>query len=222
MDNETRPFDGQKIMALASEEIKEPILSNNGHDASLSAAFGSSLDAANTPVVLDEITSNLEDDPSQNNVALVQPNQTRSISRIASFQGLIERVRRTVRGSSDDIGWLQRSPQMPPVEDGTERFTNILEIIRHDVHMLPNSMVYLLVPACFLLGHSKGGIDSAAALSMYWPDLRDKVAGLALAQSPYGGSPIASDILREGQIGDYFNVRKLMEILIGKVIKLEL
>ncbi|GFS39292.1 alpha/beta-Hydrolases superfamily protein [Actinidia rufa] len=29
---------------------------------------------------------------------------------------------------------------------------------------------------------------------MYWTDLKDKVAGLALAQSPYGGSPIASDI----------------------------
>ena len=70
-----------------------------------------------------------------------------------------------------------------------------------------------------ILGHSKGGVDAAAALSMYWPELRDKVAGLALAQSPYGGSPIASDIMREGQIGDYFNVRKLMEILISKVIK---
>lgn len=54
---------------------------------------------------------------------------------------------------------------------------------------------------------------------MYWSDLKDKVAGLALAQSPYGGSPIASDILREGQLGDYVNVRKLMEILICKVIK---
>lgn len=54
---------------------------------------------------------------------------------------------------------------------------------------------------------------------MYWDELKEKVAGLALAQSPYGGSPIASDILREGQLGDYFNVRKLMEILICKVIK---
>ena len=70
-----------------------------------------------------------------------------------------------------------------------------------------------------LLGHSKGGVDAAAALSMYWTDLKDKVAGLALAQSPYGGSPIASDILREGQLGDYVNARKLMEILICKVIK---
>ncbi|CAN0921816.1 hypothetical protein LINGRAHAP2_LOCUS32790 [Linum grandiflorum] len=70
-----------------------------------------------------------------------------------------------------------------------------------------------------LLGHSKGGIDSAAALSLYWPDLQDKVAGLVLSQSPYGGSPIASDILREGQLGDYVNVRKLMEVIICKVIK---
>lgn len=70
-----------------------------------------------------------------------------------------------------------------------------------------------------LLGHSKGGIDAAAALSLYWPDLKDKVAGLVLAQSPYGGSPIATDILREGQLGDYVNLRKLMEILICKVIK---
>jgi len=73
-----------------------------------------------------------------------------------------------------------------------------------------------------LLGHSKGGVDAAAALSMYWTDLKDKVAGLALAQSPYGGSPIASDILREGQLGDYVNIRKLMEILICKVIKVNL
>jgi len=70
-----------------------------------------------------------------------------------------------------------------------------------------------------LLGHSKGGIDAAAALSLYWPELKDKVAGLVLAQSPYGGSPIATDILREGQLGDYVNLRKMMEILISKVIK---
>lgn len=44
---------------------------------------------------------------------------------------LVERVRRTVRGSSDDIGWLQSAPEMPAVEDGTDRFSNILEIIRY-------------------------------------------------------------------------------------------
>ncbi|EFH58251.1 predicted protein [Arabidopsis lyrata subsp. lyrata] len=194
---------------------------------------------------------------------------------ISMFQGLIERARRTVRGSADDIGWLQRDPEMPPVEDGTDRFNKILEDIGHGVHRLPNTVVYLLVPGLFsnhgplyfvdtktkfskmglachiakihsessveknareikeyieelcwgsnkrvlLLGHSKGGIDAAAALSLYWPDLKDKVAGLVLAQSPYGGSPIATDILREGQLGDYVNLRKMMEILISKVIK---
>ncbi|KAJ4892346.1 alpha/beta-Hydrolases superfamily protein [Raphanus sativus] len=194
---------------------------------------------------------------------------------ISMFQGLIERARRTVRGSADDIGWLQRDPEMPPVEDGTDRFNKILEDIGHGVHRLPNTLVYLLVPGLFsnhgplyfvdtktkfskmglachiakihsessveknareikeyieelcwgsnkkvlLLGHSKGGIDAAAALSLYWPDLKDKVAGLVLAQSPYGGSPIATDILREGQLGDYVNLRRLMEIMISKVIK---
>jgi hypothetical protein len=69
-----------------------------------------------------------------------------------------------------------------------------------------------------LLGHSKGGIDAAAALSLYWSDLKDKVAGLALVQSPYGGTPIASDILREGQIGDK-ETRRILEIIICKVIK---
>jgi alpha-beta hydrolase superfamily lysophospholipase len=33
-----------------------------------------------------------------------------------------------------------------------------------------------------LLGHSKGGVDAAAALSLYWPQLKDKVVGLVLAQ----------------------------------------
>ena len=71
-----------------------------------------------------------------------------------------------------------------------------------------------------LLGHSKGGVDSAAALSLYWPQLKDKVAGLVLAQSPYGGSPVASDILREGQLGDYVRLRKIMEVLVSKVLKI--
>ncbi|KAF5199006.1 alpha/beta-Hydrolases superfamily protein [Thalictrum thalictroides] len=194
---------------------------------------------------------------------------------LSIFQGLISRARRTVRGSAEDIGWLQRALGMPPIKDGTERFMELLDHIRHGVPKLPNSMVYLLVPGLFsnhgplyfvntkmrfskmglachiakihseasveknareikeyieeiywgsrkrvlLLGHSKGGVDAAAALSMYWPELKDKVGGLVLAQSPYGGSPIASDILREGQLGDYFQLRKLTEILICKVIK---
>jgi hypothetical protein len=53
---------------------------------------------------------------------------------------------------------------------------------------------------------------------LYWSDLRDKVAGLALVQSPYGGSPIASDILREGQIADK-EARRIMEFIVCKLIK---
>lgn len=69
-----------------------------------------------------------------------------------------------------------------------------------------------------LLGHSKGGVDAAAACSMYWDELKDKVVGLALLQSPYGGSPVAADILREGQLAD-FETRRIMEMLISKVLK---
>lgn len=45
-----------------------------------------------------------------------------------------------------------------------------------------------------LIGHSKGGLDSAAALAMY-PELKDKVRALVTIQSPYGGSPMAQDLL---------------------------
>ncbi|HEY8209489.1 MAG TPA: hypothetical protein VIG99_18500, partial [Myxococcaceae bacterium] len=44
-----------------------------------------------------------------------------------------------------------------------------------------------------LIGHSKGGVDAAAALSMY-PDLKAAVLALVAIQSPFGGSPIAQDI----------------------------
>ncbi|CAM0953952.1 unnamed protein product [Alopecurus aequalis] len=69
-----------------------------------------------------------------------------------------------------------------------------------------------------LLGHSKGGVDAAAALSLYWSELKGKVAGLALVQSPYGGTPVASDILREGQIADK-ETRRIMELIVCRLIK---
>ncbi|KAH9608719.1 hypothetical protein KSS87_019197, partial [Heliosperma pusillum] len=69
-----------------------------------------------------------------------------------------------------------------------------------------------------LLGHSKGGVDAAAALSKYWNDLRGKVGGLALVQSPYGGTPIASDMVRQGQVADH-ETRRVMEFIICKMIK---
>lgn len=56
--------------------------------------------------------------------------QTFNLMNMFSFR-LIDRVRKTVRGSADDIGWLQRDPTMPSVEDGTERFMEILGDIRY-------------------------------------------------------------------------------------------
>lgn len=186
----------------------------------------------------------------------------------------IARVKKTLHGSSDDIGWLQRTPGMASVKDGTARFLELLHDVRDGKHTLPDSFVYLLIPGLFsnhgplyfvatkrffskmglachiakihseasvehnawvlkhyieelywgsgkrvmLLGHSKGGVDAAATLSKYWSDLRNKVAGLALVQSPYGGTPIASDVLREGQVADKVT-RRVMELLICKLIK---
>lgn len=187
---------------------------------------------------------------------------------------IASRIQKSLRGSSDDIGWLQHTDGMPGVEDGTARFLELLVGIRNGEHRLPSSYVYLLIPGLFsnhgplyfvgakkffskmglachvakihseasvahnawelkqyieelywgsgkrvmLLGHSKGGVDAAAALSIYWCDLKDKVAGLALVQSPYGGTPLASDCLREGQVADK-ETRRIMELLICKLIK---
>ncbi|KAL2892516.1 Elongation factor Tu [Bienertia sinuspersici] len=270
----------QEIRPLVAEQTTKSLSPSRvyvnrtyGSDSGLSASSNATTESLQSH---DYIRRDAADVSSDNAGALVQSNSTStSQSGISLFQGLVERARKTVRGSADDIGWLQRDPDMPPVEDGTERFMEILDSISHGVHRLPKSMIYLLVPGLFsnhgplyftstktsfskmglachiakihseasvennarvlkeyieeiywgskkpvmLLGHSKGGVDAAAALSMYWPELKDKVAGLVLAQSPYGGSPIASDILRPGQLGDYVNARKLMEILICKVIK---
>ncbi|THU72034.1 hypothetical protein C4D60_Mb04t07830 [Musa balbisiana] len=181
-------------------------------------------------------------------------------------QGFISRVKRTLQGSSDDIGWLQRSEQFPPMEDGTTHFMELLHDKWHSSSSQHSGLFsnhgplyFVNTKQCFskmgltchiakihseasvernswelkqyieelywgsgkcvmLLGHSKGGVDAAAALSMYWSDLKDKVAGLALVQSPYGGSPIASDILREGQVA-YKEARRIMEFIICKIIK---
>lgn len=52
-------------------------------------------------------------------------------------------MRRTVRGSADDIGWLKRDSGMPPVEDGTEKFMEILENVRYLLlHLMLHVPVY--------------------------------------------------------------------------------
>lgn len=194
--------------------------------------------------------------------------------RSTQIRSIFNRIQSTLRGSVDDIGWLQCAPEFPPVEERTDRFVQLLGLVSNGIHKLPNSFVYLLIPGLFsnhsplyfvdtkkhfsklgltchiakihseasvetnalelknyieelywgcgkrvlLLGHSKGGVDAAAAVSKYWPDLKEKVAGLVVIQSPYGGSPIASDILREGQIADA-ETRRIMELLICKIVK---
>jgi pimeloyl-ACP methyl ester carboxylesterase len=62
-----------------------------------------------------------------------------------------------------------------------------------------------------LLGHSKGGTDAAAACAMYWAELKDKVRGLIMLQSPYGGTPLAADLLHGGQFG------ALNSVFLGKL-----
>ncbi|OIW18814.1 hypothetical protein TanjilG_25257 [Lupinus angustifolius] len=264
------PVSSGEAEASSSTEIHH--ISSNINHLAIAESFNTA--TSTPPPRHDDIARTSSRDSLLNGSALVESSRSGQ-SVISIFQSLVNRARRTVLGSADDIGWLQRAPGMPPVEDGTERFLEILDNIKHGVHRLPNSVVYLLIPGLFsnhgplyfvntkvsfsklgltchiakihseasveknarelkdyieeiywgsnkrvlLLGHSKGGVDAAAALSLYWSDLKDKVAGLALAQSPYGGTPIASDLLREGQLGDYVNVRKLTEILICKVIK---
>ncbi|KAG6597033.1 E3 ubiquitin-protein ligase BRE1-like 1, partial [Cucurbita argyrosperma subsp. sororia] len=267
----------EELVTFPSEEpVATPATTSGDQNSSAAQSIVSESPEAAivAPAVHTEVSRTTVEDSSGHSSGLQLSNNTGG-KGMPIFQGLIDRALRTVRGSADDIGWLQRASGMPPVEDGTDRFVEILEDIRHGIHKLPDSVVYLLVPGLFsnhgplyfvdtktrfskmglachiakihseasveknareikeyveeiywgagkrvlILGHSKGGVDAAAALSLYWSDLREKVAGLALAQSPYGGTPIASDILREGQLGDYVNVRKLMEILICKVIK---
>ena len=51
---------------------------------------------------------------------------------ICSFDflcSLVERARKTVRGSADDIGWLQRDQSLPTTEDGTAGFLEILDSV---------------------------------------------------------------------------------------------
>lgn len=47
-----------------------------------------------------------------------------------SICSLVDRARKTVRGSADDIGWLQRTQGLPAAEDGTTRFMEILDSVR--------------------------------------------------------------------------------------------
>ncbi|GLU09916.1 hypothetical protein SLE2022_267510 [Rubroshorea leprosula] len=169
------------------------------------------------------------------------------------FRRITSRMQKTLHGSSNDIGWLQRTPGMAPVVNGTQRFLELLEAIRNGEHTLPNSFVYLLIPglfsnhgplyfvatkrffskmglACHIAKiHSEASVEQNAwelkqyIEELYWGSgkhvmLLGHSKGLALVQSPYAGTPIASDFLREGQIADK-ETRRLMELVVCKLIK---
>ncbi len=44
-----------------------------------------------------------------------------------------------------------------------------------------------------LIGHSKGGLDSTAAVALY-PELKEHIRAMVAIQSPYGGAPLATDL----------------------------
>jgi hypothetical protein len=63
-----------------------------------------------------------------------------------------------------------------------------------------------------LVGHSKGGLDCAAALALFEHRLAPHVRGLVTVQSPYGGSPIAADLLAEPTLA------KAVEVILEKLV----
>ncbi|KAJ6879078.1 hypothetical protein NC652_032588 [Populus alba x Populus x berolinensis] len=144
----TRCFSDYSAFGICSGPLELTMFSSTQNGALLDSDRSSSSgshSATDTPPIHSGVTINSSEGPSQNTSALVQSNNSGQ-SGLSMFQGLIERARRTVRGSADDIGWLQHASGMPSVEDGTGRFMEILDNIRHGLHKLPNSIVYLLVP----------------------------------------------------------------------------
>ncbi len=64
-----------------------------------------------------------------------------------------------------------------------------------------------------LLGHSKGGVDAAAALSLY-PELKPHVRALITMQAPFGGSALATDLLEARRLAPVV-VRSVKRLLGG-------
>lgn len=56
-----------------------------------------------------------------------------------NFYGIfsfISRFQKSLHGSADDIGWLQWTPGMAPVIDGTSRFLELLDAIRSVINLV--------------------------------------------------------------------------------------
>jgi len=56
-----------------------------------------------------------------------------------------------------------------------------------------------------IIGHSKGGVDSTAAITLNPEKLIPKIAGMILVQSPYAGTPLAEDVTHRS---DFFSFLK--------------
>ncbi|CAL2274301.1 unnamed protein product [Prunus armeniaca] len=67
---------------------------------------------------------------------------------------------KTLQGSSDDIGWLPRTPGMPGVEDGTARFLEMLAGI--SLFLYPIACM-----SCYILQEWGAHIASLICLSAY-------------------------------------------------------
>ncbi|KAM3397116.1 hypothetical protein P3S68_000628 [Capsicum galapagoense] len=155
----SRDFIGQEIVKFGSAEIRGSPASNaassSGGDLAVCRPSQLSVDAPLLPEGLSRslsIKSSKSSSAATNSEDLSEGSSAQVLSTnispnsISIFQG---EVRRTARGSADNIGWLQRASRMPPAEDQTDRFVEILDDIRHELHRLPNSVVYLLVPGLF-------------------------------------------------------------------------
>lgn len=76
--------DAPEKMVLASEELREPLLRNNGGPPS--TVSGSFTATTNAPRIREEITRITEGDHAQNNASSVQSDETRTPG-ISMFQG---------------------------------------------------------------------------------------------------------------------------------------
>jgi len=55
-----------------------------------------------------------------------------------------------------------------------------------------------------IIGHSKGGVDTTVALSLF-PELVPHIRGVITIQSPFGGSPIATDFCQSPSSARFFS-----------------
>lgn len=73
---------------------------------------------------------------------------------------------------------------------------NTVDGVRHNAAIVRDTVMKYAEQGkkVVLIGHSMGGLDASAALALY-PELKDHVRALVTIQSPYGGSPMAHDLL---------------------------